>query len=212
MKLTHVMILCLLVSAPLNARQHSPRAYTIQLPPSPDFTALDWLAGTWSGKTVGTKPAGTVALSVSYTLDRRFMIFHESVSLPATKGATATKEDFLGVLSANQTGKGFSLDLYSSSGFVTYYQATVEPAEIDFNPAGGRVAPPGWLFRRVVIHSNPGECKETVSAAPPGKAFFDYYTAVLHRTQASGASQAAASSSMSATKEKYPKQHAAPAD
>ena len=188
----HVMIFCLLACGPLGARQHSPQTYTIQLPPPPDFHSLNWMIGKWSGKTVGAKPAGHVTLSVSYALDGRFLLFHESVSLPATKAAPATQEDLLGILSASSAEGGFALDLYSSSGFIAHYQATVKPAEIDFYPAGGTLAPPGWLFRRVVIHSNPGQCTETVSVAPPGQAFFNYYTAHLHLIPSSGAARSEA--------------------
>ncbi len=210
MRLTRVIILCLLACAPLGARQHSPQTYTIQLPPPPDFHGLGWLIGNWSGKTVGAKPAGKVALSVSYALDRRFLVVHESVFLPATKSAPATKEDLLGVLSANPAGGGYALDLYSSSGFVTHYQATVKLAEIDFNPAGGRVAPQGWLFRRVVIHTNPGECTETVSAAPPGQTFFNYYIADLHRIPSAGEIQHTAVPPNDAAGQKHPAKPGAP--
>ncbi|MGH9357501.1 MAG: hypothetical protein ACRD10_15365 [Terriglobia bacterium] len=186
MKLPLVLFMCLLACPHVWARQHLAPSYTIQLPPAPNFNGLAWLAGQWSGKTAGAKPAGTVTLSVSYTLDRRFMLLHESVALLATKAVPATKEEFLGVLGANPTGAGFALDLYSSRGFATRYQVTVKAAEIDFNPAGGRVAPAGWLFRRVITRSSPDACTESESVAPPGQPFFNYYTAVLRRSQAGG--------------------------
>ncbi len=206
MKLACVIALCVFACAPLSARQRSSEAYTIQLPPSPDFKRLDWMVGTWSGKTVGAKPSGTVTLSISYGLDKRFMLFRESISLPGTKVAPAIKENLLGVLSAGPAGGEFAMDLYSSSGFVTHYQAMVKSAEIDFNPAGGRMAPEGWLFRRAVKRTDTGQCRETVSVAPPGQAFFDYYTADLHRTSPIAEPQSPSAPSEGADSEKQPAQ------
>ncbi len=201
MKLLAVMALCILTCAPLSA-EHSPEAYTIQLPPSPDFQRLNWLVGAWSGKTIGAKPAGVVALSVSYGLDKRFMVLHESISLPATKAAPASKEDLLGVLGIGRATGEFALDLYSSSGFVTHYQATVEATEVQFNPAGGRLAPQGWLFRRTLKLTGSTRCTESVSVAPPGGAFFEYYTADLHRTPSAGEMRSAFSPPKSSSSEK----------
>ncbi|MGH9405405.1 MAG: hypothetical protein ACRD3D_06155 [Terriglobia bacterium] len=172
-------------SAPLRARQKSPRAYTIQLPPQPDYSALDWLRGDWTGKITGKGPQGEVLLSVAYELGKRFMTLREHVSLPATKQAPATRESMLGILHPDQGG-GLEMNLYSSSGFVTRYRVVVRAQEVDFEPEGGSLPPPGWLFRRILSRTSSGECVETVDVAPPQQAFFNYYTADLSRVAPPG--------------------------
>lgn len=187
-----VISLCALASSPLAARKKAPVTYSIQLPPAPDYSSVDWLAGDWAGRTRGHGSQGQVLLSVSYALDKRFMIFREELSLPAVKGAPATHESLMGILSSGASG--YVMDLYSSNGFITRYRVTIEHGEIDFNPEGGAVPPSGWLFRRVIKHTNGGECTESVDAAPPGKRFFNYYTADLSQVTpaSSGGSKAAA--------------------
>lgn len=139
--------------------------------------------GEWVGKTAGRGPRGEVRLSVAYHLEKRFMVFREEISLPATKNVPATNESWMGVLGASRSDSGFVLRVFSSTGFVTRYRVTVEGTEIGFNPEGGEQPPPGWLFRRVFVRLSDAEFSETVQAAPPNKPFFDYYTAWLIRVQ-----------------------------
>jgi hypothetical protein len=122
-----------------------------------------------------------VQLTVSAELDKRFLVFRGEVSLAATPTVPATKESWLGVLSASPDGAGFMLRKYSSLGFTTRYRLTANEAELHLNPEGGDSPPPGWLFRMTWARTGPDELTETVQAAPPGKAFFDYYTAKLTR-------------------------------
>ncbi|MGH9325620.1 MAG: hypothetical protein ACRD2B_02870 [Terriglobia bacterium] len=178
MKRIILVIVCALMAVPLRAGQKSPQTYTVELPPVPNFSSLDWLVGDWAGKLVG-KEGGQVLLSVSYELDKHFMLLREEISLNATKNAPALHEGLLGIIIADPSGKGFGLNFYSSKGFVTHYGVTVNHGEIDFDPEGGAIPPPGVLFRRTMTHTNPGECVETVDAAPPKKPFFNYYTANL---------------------------------
>ena len=209
MRLACLVAVCVLACSPLSAKQHSPQAYTIQLPPSPDFQRLDWLIGIWSGKTVGAKPSGSVELSVSYDLGKRFMLFRENVSLPGSKLAPAIKEDLMGILSAGPRAEEFALNLYSSSGFVSHYQVVIKAGEIDFNPAGGALTPPGWLFRRAFKSISPAQCTEIVSVAPPDQPFFNYYTADLHRSPVNQA-QAPSGPSESAAGDAQPVKKASP--
>ena len=175
--------LCLLIPAALLARQKAAESYTIQVPPQPDYSALDWLLGDWTGKTNGKGKQGQVLLSVSYELGKRFMILREELSLPATGSAPATHEGVMGILNASATG-GFEMNLYSSNGFISHYRVIVNHGEVNFSPEGGALPPPGWLFRRVFRHTNPGECTESVDVAPPQGAFFSYYTADLYQVTA----------------------------
>ncbi|MGH9444293.1 MAG: hypothetical protein ACRD3O_00895 [Terriglobia bacterium] len=179
-----LFILCLAASLLLSAGaasavQKGPETYAIPLPPQPDYSGLKWLVGQWSGKRVGEAGQGEVLLSVSYALGKRFMMLREEVSLPAVAGAPEIREGLLGIVSAGASAKVYNLALYSSNGFVMNYQVTAGAGEIDFNPAGGSLSPAGWLFRRVIRHTAPGQCTETVDAAPPGKGFFRFYTARL---------------------------------
>ena len=91
----------------------------------------------------------------------------------------------MGILSASPDGTGFILRVFSSTGFITRYRLTVDGAEVHLNPEGGDSPPPGWLFRRIWARTGPDEFTETVQAAPPGKAFFDYYTAKFARVPSS---------------------------
>lgn len=141
---------------------------------------MRWLLGDWMGKTTGKGPEGQVLLSVAYELGKRFMTLREEVSLPAVKGVPATHESLMGILNPGPSG-GLELNLYSSSGFITRYRVTVKHGEIDFSPDGGAIPPPGWLFRRSLRHTSPGQCVESVDVAPPQQAFFNYYTANLSR-------------------------------
>lgn len=170
--------LCLLLATPLQARQKTAKDYTIQTPPAPDFSSLEWLLGVWSGKTTSKESQGRVLVSLAYELGKRFMVFREELSLPAAKGVPATHEGVLGLIHASATGT-FEMDLYSSNGFVTHYRVTAAHGMVTFSPDGGAVSPPGWLFRRAIRHTNPGECTESVEVAPPGGNFFNYYSADL---------------------------------
>jgi hypothetical protein len=177
-------VLCLAASralwtAPARAGHKAPGTYRIPTPPPADYSKLEWLIGEWAGKTVGKGPQGDVLLSASYALGKRFMILREEVSLPATKAAPATQERSMGILSSRASGKAYDLALYSSTGFITHYQVSAENGTVDFIPEGGLGPPPGWLFRRSIRRTTTEQCVETVEVAPPGEAFFSYYTANL---------------------------------
>jgi hypothetical protein len=165
----------------LAARDKPAVQYKIAIPAPPDFSALEWLQGEWTGKTVTNNPGGEVKLSVSPDLEKRVMVLRGEVSLAATSTVPATRESWLGILSAGSGGTDFILRVFSSTGFVTRYRLTVEGAEIQMNPEGGDAPPPGWLFRRTWARTGNDEMNETVQTAPPGRAFFDYYTAKLSR-------------------------------
>ncbi|HEV2351354.1 MAG TPA: hypothetical protein VG028_16080 [Terriglobia bacterium] len=168
---------------PPRPKEKPPATYTIPLPPRPDYSHLDWLIGDWSGKTGEQKLQGDVHLKVSYDLEKRVVVFRESVSLPATKTIPATDETWMGILTADRPGAGYILRVFSSTGFVTRYRVTTEEAEIQFNPEGGEQPPPGWLFRRKLTRTDTDALTETVQASPPQKSFFDYFTAKLTRAQ-----------------------------
>lgn len=177
--------LCLglvLVLAPglLAAKEKPPATYSIPLPPKPDFSALDWLVGDWSGKTTGKGPQGEVHFSASYDLDQRFMILREEVSFAATSRVPASKEASIGVLSGT-AGSGFILRWFSTTGFITRYRLSVNGGEISLNQEGGDNPPPGWLFRRLIHHPDPSQFIETVQVAPENRPFFEYYSAKLTR-------------------------------
>ncbi|HEV2178500.1 MAG TPA: hypothetical protein VGW33_15045 [Terriglobia bacterium] len=164
--------------------QKPPHDYSITLPPKPDFSALDWLAGDWAGQTTGKGSTGDVHISVAYALDRRYMVFNEWIALPATKTAPATREAWMGILASGRAGSGLVFHSYSSTGFVLRYRVQASTNEIDFFPEGGDPAPAGWLFRRTLARVADGTFTETVQVAPPNRPFFDYYTARLTRVAA----------------------------
>ena len=90
----------------------------------------------------------------------------------------------MGVLNAGSGATEFVLHMFSSTGFISRYRLTASADEIRLNPEGGDSPPPGWLFRMVWSRTAADEFTETVQAAPPGKAFFDYFTAKLVRVRA----------------------------
>ncbi|MFZ0961492.1 MAG: hypothetical protein WAO35_11365 [Terriglobia bacterium] len=155
--------------------------YQIPIPALPDFSALDWLQGRWAGKTLAKGPSGEVRLSVNTDLEKHFLVFRGELSLAATPTVPATRESWLGILSASPDRAGFILRVFSTTGFITRYRLTVDEAEVHLNPEGGDSPPPGWLFRKLWTRTGAGEFTETVQAAPPGKAFFEYYTAKFTR-------------------------------
>jgi hypothetical protein len=164
--------------APAARKQHA-GTYMIPLPAQGDYSSIGWLVGQWSGTMVDRGRQGKVLLSVSYALGRHFLLLREEVSLAAVAHAPGMQEGMMGILSPGDAAKVYHLTLYSSHGFVMKYLVTAKPGEIDLNPAGGPLTPSGWLFRRVIRHSAPGQCTETVDAAPPGEGFFRFYTAKL---------------------------------
>lgn len=184
MRATFLVLLCVFSGVSLAAKEKPSVQYTITLPPKPDFSALAWLVGEWAGKTTGGNPEGEVHLSVSLDLDQQVMVLRGEVTLPETKTRPAWKENYLGILSAAHNGAGFVLQNFSSTGFVTSYRVAVEGGEMRLTPSGGEQPPPGWLFRRVFDRTGVDEFTETVEAAPPGKPFFEYYTAKLERLKA----------------------------
>jgi hypothetical protein len=171
-------------AVPSVAKEKAPTIYQIPLPPKPDFSAVDWLVGEWTGKTTDRRAQGEIRLSVSFDLDKQVMLLRGEASFQATKTSPAMKESWLGVLTSDRGAGGFSLRTFSSTGFITRYRVTVEEAETHINPVGGEQPPPGWLFRTVITRTDPREFVETVQAAPPNKSFFDYYTAKLSRVTA----------------------------
>ncbi len=173
--------LCALAATTSIAKQKPPVQYQIHTPALPDFSALDWMIGQWTGKTIANGPSGGMQLSVNYDLEKHFIVFHEDISLAATSSVPATQESWMGILSAAPDGTGFVLRIFSSHGFITRYRLTTEGAEWHLNPEGGDFPVPGWLFRRVWARTGPDEFSETVQAAPPGKGFFDYYSVKFTR-------------------------------
>ncbi|MGO8732263.1 MAG: hypothetical protein ACLQVM_05680 [Terriglobia bacterium] len=184
MTATILALACLVGAVPIAAKEKAPTIYQIPLPPKPDFSTVDWLAGEWAGKTTDGKAQGEIRLSVSYDLDNQVMLLRGESSFQATQTSPAAKESWLGVLTSGQGVSGFLLRTFSSTGFITRYRVTVEGAETHINPEGGESPPPGWLFRTVIKRTDPQELVETVQAAPPNKSFFDYYTAKLIRIRA----------------------------
>jgi hypothetical protein len=174
-------VVCALSGAGGLAKDKPPVQYQIALPAPADFSEIDWLVGDWQGKTLNEKPAGELQLSVSFDLEKRILFLRGKISLAATPTVPGTKESWMGILNAIPGGAGFALRAFSSTGFITRYQVTVESAQVRLNPEGGDQPPPGWLFRRLWVRTEPNEFTETVQAAPPGKPFFDYYTAKFTR-------------------------------
>jgi hypothetical protein len=160
-----------------------PATYNIPLPPRPDFSAFDWLRGDWAGHTIDTasdkETEGAVHLTISDTLDKRFLLVHEEISLPPGKTAPPLHEAWTGFVSADPFGSGFVLRVFSSTGFITQYHVTVSDGLVRFDPQGGANPPPGFLFRRTISRLAPGFFAEKVEVAPPGGAFFPYYNAKL---------------------------------
>ncbi len=172
---------CLVGAAPADSKEKSPTVYQIPLPAQPDFSAVDWLVGDWSGNTTDQKTQGELHLSVSYQLDKHVVLFRGESTLRAPKTSAPMRESWLGVLTPDRQAGGFLLRMFSSMGFITRYRLTVDGAETHINPEGGDQTPLGWLFRTVIKRTNPQEFIETVQVAPPNKSFFDYYTAKLNR-------------------------------
>jgi hypothetical protein len=172
---------CLVGAAPQDSKQKSPTIYQIPLPERPDFSAVDWLVGDWTGKTTDQRTQGELHLSVSYQLDKRVILLRGETTLQAPTTSAPMKESWLGVLTPDRQAGGFLMRTFSSTGFITRYRLTVDGPETRINPEGGDQPPAGWLFRTVIKRTNPQEFVETVQVAPPNKTFFDYYTAKLSR-------------------------------
>ncbi len=173
--------LCALAATASAAKQKPPVQYQIQTPAPPDFSALDWMVGQWTGKTIPNSPPGEMKLSINYDLEKHFIVFHEEISLAATSSVPAMEESWMGILSGAADGAGFILRIFTSHGFITRYRLTTDGAEWRLNPEGGDFTAPGWLFRRVWARTGPDEFSETVQAAPPGKGFFDYFSVKFTR-------------------------------
>ncbi len=175
------LLMLLFGGAAALAKEKPPVVHRIPLPPRPDFSEVDWLVGEWAGKTTEKSPAGEVSLTVSFDLDKRFLIFRCDESLAATPSLQAYKESWMGVLSQDRQNGGFVLRVFSDTGFMSRYRATVVAGTVTFSPEGGEQPPPGWLFRRTMQRTDVGELLVTLQAAPPQKTFFDYYSAHLKR-------------------------------
>ncbi len=177
--LSWALLLGLLLPAAAPADKKPQKVYSLPLPAPANFSALEWLLGDWTGKTLDPGPSGQVHLSVAYDLNKQVLVFREEVQLNAGGDAPATHESWLGILRNGDSQGNFILRTYSSTGFATRYRVTVSAAQVRFTPEGGDQPPPGWLFRRVLTRSGPDELTETVEASPPGEAFFNFYVARL---------------------------------
>jgi len=169
------------------AKDKPPVVHRIPLPPRPDFSDLEWIFGDWEGRTGGRSPAGEIRLSIALDMDKRYVIFHGEEKLDATPDLAEYKESWLGVMTQDPAGAGFILRVFSDTGFMTRYRATVVAGTVTFNQEGGEQPPPGWLFRRIFQRTDVGEILLTLQAAPPQKPFFDYYSANLTRAGAAAA-------------------------
>lgn len=184
MRVLFVLLMLNSVGVLALAKEKPPVIHRIPLPPRPNFSELDWLIGEWAGKTSEKSPAGEVSFSVTYDLDNRYLIFRCDETLAATPDLQAYKESWMGVMTQDRTAAGFVLRVFSDTGFMTRYRATVEAGTVTLSPEGGEQPPPGWLFRRIIRRTDVGELLVTLQAAPPQRPFFDYYTAVLKRKAA----------------------------
>lgn len=187
MRTVFILLMLLCGAAGAIAKDKPPVVHRIPLPARPDFSELDWLSGEWEGKTTDKSPQGEIRLSVSLDLDKRYLIFRGEEKLAATPELPEYKEAWLGILTQGPAGDGFILRIFSDSGFITRYRASVVAGSITFNPEGGEQPPPGWLFRRIFQRTDIGELLVTVQAAPPQKPFFDYFSAILTRVAPSTA-------------------------
>jgi hypothetical protein len=182
------VLLCLAVqiSPGTTLGKDEPVTYKIPLPAKPDYSALKWLVGEWTGQAIaGKNTQGDVKLSLAYDLDERFMVLRETVSLSATANAPALQESTLGLLSPDSAQNSFALRVFSSTGYVIRYQVIAGGDRVEFNQAGGDNPPTGWLFRRILDRVDNDNCILTVQVAPPATPFFDYYTVKLTRGGAS---------------------------
>ena len=184
MRAIFLTILCAFSISPMEAKDKPPIIHRIPLPPQPDYSALDWLGGEWTGQTLERSPQGEISLNASFDLEKRFMVFREQVSIAASDTAPESKETWMGILSPGSAGPGFILRTFSDTGFITRYRVTVEQANVYLNSDGGELPPPGWLLRRLWQRTDVGDILESVQVAPPHRAFFDYYTARLTRKAA----------------------------
>jgi hypothetical protein len=183
MKSRYVLLLALslsMVTLSL-AADKQPTRYTIPVPPPPDFSSLDWLAGEWAGSTERRSPQAQIHFSAAYDLDKRFLVLREEVSFAAQTNEPAAKESWIGVLGPEGADKSFFLRTYASTGFITRYRVTADREGVRFNSEGGEQSPPGWVFRRFYQQLSADAFRVTVEVAPPGKPFFVYYTAKLTR-------------------------------
>ncbi len=184
MRNTLLLLLFALGATLAGAKDKPPVIHRIPLPPRPDFSELDWLTGDWAGKTTDKSPEGEIGLTVNLDLDQRYLVFRGSEKLSATPEIPEYKESWIGILTQDGVKAGFILRIFSDSGFITRFRGAVEKGTITFSPEGGEQPPPGWLFRRIFQRIDVGELLVTVQAAPPQKAFFDYYSAILKRKMA----------------------------
>jgi hypothetical protein len=184
MKSVIIVTLFFLAPALLAAREKNPSTYRIPLPPTPDFSSIEWMIGNWTGQMDRHSPEGEIHLSVAYDLDHRVMIFREKISLAATGEFPDNNESSFGILSRAPSGDSFLLEVYSTTGFISRYRVTVSGSEIDFTPDGGIQPIPGWLSRRIIQRGDVDGFTETVQLAPPLRPFFDYYTAAFTREAA----------------------------
>jgi hypothetical protein len=181
MRTVSILLMLLCGAAGAVAKDKPPVVHRIPLPARPDFSELDWLAGEWEGKTADKSPEGEMRLTVSVDLDKRYLIFRGEEKLAATPDFPEYKEAWLGVMTQDPAGSGFILRIFSDSGFITRYRASVVAGTFTLSQEGGEQPPPGWLFRRIFQRTDIGELLVTVQAAPPQKPFFDYFSAVLKR-------------------------------
>lgn len=178
--------LCLFsLALPTAAQDRGSGTYAIPLPPKPNFAALEWLVGQWTGNTTGRGNQGEVRFSVAHDLDKQFLIFREDFWLPPTKRVPSASEAWVGILSQDRKATGFILRMFSNTGFISRYRVVVDGKRVRFSPEGGEEPPPGWLFRRTIVRNGADEITVTVEVAPPGQAFFEYFTAKLTKRSSS---------------------------
>jgi hypothetical protein len=139
------------------------------------------LVGTWEGTSEGQPGKGTVALTVEFVMNGRFLRFAGSSDYKNDKGGEHHED--LGYVSFDRGRSTFVFRQFHIEGFVNQYTLTSDPkgdGKIELTSENCENTPPGWRARET--YKITGDTLDhTFELAAPNKPFERYTTASLKR-------------------------------
>lgn len=138
-------------------------------PPKPDWSAWNWIIGTWDGRAAGKPGTGTGSFSLLYSLDHAVLLRKSLSDYKAKSAAKTHHEDFMVVYQENDRWRA---DYWDTERHVIHYAVTMGEGVATF--VSDKV-PGKPTFRLVYKRMDKGALSVEFPIASPGSDEFKPY-------------------------------------